>query len=163
MLAPSRAKNWKLIFTNFFLLVYLKNNWSVKFRHLFKIYHCYGNKNGQQNRLKTEKLAFWTKFKAFGDRFFLKLDISTANYQKILLICCVLWQFSSSVKISFWYLLVLYVNFSVKPITLLQNGQFLIFSLFWWPFLLHSNDKSQSNLRLLHFGYCSNKLTRTNW
>ena len=27
-------------------------------------------KNGPQNRLKIEKLPFWTKFQAFGDRFF---------------------------------------------------------------------------------------------
>ena len=31
---------------------------------------CYGNKNGQQNRLKREKSPFWTKFKPFGDPFF---------------------------------------------------------------------------------------------
>ena len=30
----------------------------VKFRHLFKFYRCYGNKNGRQKRLKTEKLPF---------------------------------------------------------------------------------------------------------
>ena len=45
---------------------------------------------------------------------------------------------------------------------LLQYGQFPIFSLFWRPFLL-PYGKSQSNLRLLHFGYCSNKQIRTNW
>ena len=44
---PSRAQNWKLLFTNFFWL----DNWSVKFRHLFKFYRCYGNTNGRQNRL----------------------------------------------------------------------------------------------------------------
>ena len=41
-----------------------------KIRHLLKLKHCYGNKNGRQNRLKTEKLPFWTKFKAFADRVF---------------------------------------------------------------------------------------------
>ena len=46
---------------------------------------------------------------------------------------------------------------------LLQNGQFPIFSLFWQPFFYHTNDKSQSNMRLLHFVYRSNKLVRTNW
>ena len=45
---------------------------------------------------------------------FKKLDINTAKYEKKLLICCVLWLLSSSVKISFRYLLVLYVNFYVK-------------------------------------------------
>ena len=32
--------------------------------------------------LKIDKLLFWNKFKAFGDRFFKELDISTAKYQK---------------------------------------------------------------------------------
>ena len=49
---PLEPKNWKLLFINIFWLVYKKNIWSVKFRHLFKFYHCYGNKNGRQNRLK---------------------------------------------------------------------------------------------------------------
>ena len=31
---------------------------------------CYGNQNGQQNRLEIEKLPFKAKFEAFGDRFF---------------------------------------------------------------------------------------------
>ena len=35
----------------------------------YLILPCYGNKNRRQNRLKTEKLPFWTKCKAFGDRF----------------------------------------------------------------------------------------------
>ena len=30
----------------------------IKDRHSFKFYHCYGNKNGRQNMLKTEKLQF---------------------------------------------------------------------------------------------------------
>ena len=41
---------------------------SVKVWHLFHFYCCYGNKNGWQNRPKIEKLPFWTKCKAFGDR-----------------------------------------------------------------------------------------------
>ena len=75
--------------------------------HLFKFYRCYGNKNGGQNRLLTEKLPFWTKFKVF------ELYISKAKYQKILLICLLL-------QYLFWYLLVLYVNFSVKPLNFAQ-------------------------------------------
>ena len=68
-LAPSGVKNWKLLFTNLTQLVYKKTGPSVKFWHLFYFFHCYGNKNGQQNRLKIEKLSFWAKFKAFSDRF----------------------------------------------------------------------------------------------
>ena len=56
--------------------------------------------------LKQRNCHFGQNLRLFEDRFFKKLDISTAKYQKILLI--------SSVKISFWYLLVLCVNFSVK-------------------------------------------------
>ena len=41
---------------------------SVKFRHLFKFYRCYGDKNGRQNRHKIAKLPFLTIFKAFRDR-----------------------------------------------------------------------------------------------
>ena len=41
---------------------------------------------------------------------------------------------------------------------LLENCHFLIFSLFCY----HSNCKSRINTRLLHFGYCSNKLIRRN-
>ena len=37
--------------------------------HLFKCYRYCGNKNGQQYRLKIEKLPFWAKFQAFWDRF----------------------------------------------------------------------------------------------
>ena len=34
---------------------------------------------------------------------------------------------------------------------------FLFSAYFGGHFCYHSNDKSKSNLRLLHFGYCSNK------
>ena len=50
----------------------------------------------------------------------LKTDFLRIRYQqkrippKNLIICCVLCIFSTSVKISFRYLLVLYINFSVK-------------------------------------------------
>ena len=49
---------------------------------------------------------------------------------------------------------------------LLQKVQFSLLSLFWRPFCYQSNGKSNSNLsnlRLLHFGYCSNKLISKNW
>ena len=42
---------------------------------------CYGNKNGQQNKLKIEKLPFCTKFKPFGDLVF-KNYISAQKIQK---------------------------------------------------------------------------------
>ena len=55
----------------------ISSNWffrrmatSVKFWHLFYFTGCYGNQNDQQKRLKIEKLPFWAKFEAFGDRFF---------------------------------------------------------------------------------------------
>ena len=76
--------------------VYLKNNQSVKFWHLFYFYPCCRNKNGRQNRHKIEKWPFWTKFKAFGDRLF-KNKISAHCFEILI-----------------WYLLVLYINFSVK-------------------------------------------------
>ena len=67
---PSGAKNWKLLFTNFIQLVYLKNSQSVKFWHLFYFYRCYGNKNGWQNRLNIE-ITILGKIKGYGDRFLL--------------------------------------------------------------------------------------------
>ena len=91
-------------------------------------------KNDWQNRLKTEKLPFLTKFKAFGDQFF-KNEISAQLPKSPFKMSCAV-VILISVKISFWHLLVLYVNFSVKPLNLLQNGQFPIFSLFLRPFLL---------------------------
>ena len=57
-----------------------------------------------------------------------ELDISTAKCQKILLICCVAWSFSSCVKISFWYLFVLYVNFSVKRLRIRSKMVNFLFS-----------------------------------
>ena len=66
--------------------------------------------------LKQRNCHFGPNLRLF-ETDFLRTEISTAKYQKKnLLICCVTWLFSSSVKISFWYLLVLYVNFSVKPL-----------------------------------------------
>ena len=43
---------------------------SVKIGHLFKFQRCYGNKNGEQSRLRIEKLPFWTKFTALEDLLF---------------------------------------------------------------------------------------------
>ena len=40
---------------------------------------------------------------------------------------------------------------------------FLFSAYFGGHFCHHSNGKSKSNLRLLHFGYYSNELIRTNW
>ena len=45
---------------------------------------------------------------------------------------------------------------------LLQNGLFLFSAYFGGHFCYHSNRKSRINARLLHFGYCSNKLIRRN-
>ena len=50
----------------------------------FKFYRCYGNKNARQNRLKTEKMPFRTKFKAFGDQFF---KISYTKISFIYVVC----------------------------------------------------------------------------
>ena len=42
----------------------------LKVLHLFHFYPSrYGNKNGQQNRLKIEKSSFWKKFKALRGTF----------------------------------------------------------------------------------------------
>ena len=57
----------------------------------------------------------------------------------------------------------LYINFSAKPLNFAQNAQFPISAYFGDHFCYHSNDISQSNLRLLHFGYFSIKLITTNW
>ena len=55
------VKNYKLLFHEFLLiLVYQKNNPSVKVWHLSNFYCCYSNKNGYKNRLQIEKLPFWT-------------------------------------------------------------------------------------------------------
>ena len=81
---------------------FIRRKTELKFRHLFKLYRCYGSKNGRQNRLKTE--------------IFFKNYISAQLNTKNLLICCVPWYLSSSVKIFFWYLLVLYLFSSVKPL-----------------------------------------------
>ena len=68
-------------------MVVKKNNPSVKVWHLIKFYGRHSNKNGRQDRLKIEKLSFWTKFKALGDRF-LKNEISAQlNTTNNLLIC----------------------------------------------------------------------------
>ena len=99
----------------------------------------------------------------------LELDISTAKYTKkkkkkktFNMLCAVV--ILISVKISFWYLLVLYVNLSVKPLIFAPKWSISYFQPFFGGhFCYHSNGKSQSNLKLLHFGYCSNKLIRTNW
>ena len=40
---------------------------------------------------------------------------------------------------------------------------FLFSTYFDGHFYYHSNRQSHSNLRILHFGYSSNKLIRTNW
>ena len=50
-----------------------------------------------------------------------------------------------------WYLLLLYVNSSVKCLKLFENCKFPIFSLFWQPILYHSSGISLINTRLLYF------------
>ena len=57
-----------------------------------------------------EIARFLTKFKVFRDFFFSKLDISTAKYQinPFHTLCAMI------IFISFWYLIVLFFNFSVK-------------------------------------------------
>ena len=62
-------------------------------------------------------------------------------------------------KISFWYLLVLYVNFSVKSLNLFSYFQPILAAISCY----HSNGKSQIDTRLLHLGYCSNELIRSNF
>ena len=58
----------------------------------------------------------------------------------------------------------LYVNFSVKPLHFAPKWSISCFQrILAASFCYHTNDKSQSNLRLLLFVYCSNKLVRTNW
>ena len=59
-------------------------------------------------------------------------------------------------KISSWYLLVLYVNFSVKCLKFAPK----CLAYFGGHFCYHSNSKSRVNARPLHLGYCSNKLIR---
>ena len=45
----------------------------------------------------------------------------------------------------------------------LQNGQFPIFSLFWWPFFYNSNGKIQIKTRFTDLDHCSNKLIKLIW
>ena len=52
-------------------------------------------------------------------------------------------------KIYFWYLLVIDVNFSVKNLIFSQKVLFLFSAYFWWYFCNHSHGKI--NTRLLHF------------
>ena len=107
----------------------------------FRIYSTFTvamvTKMADKNRLKIEKFPFWTKFKALqlGNRFFLKktLHISTDKYPKKLLICCVLYEFSSSDKIVLGPCLCSMLIFQSNVSNSLQ---FPIFSLFWRPFLL---------------------------
>ena len=54
-----------MFFTNLFLLFYKNNNQSFKVSNYFDFYHCYGNKNGHQNRLKNSKMAIWSKIERF--------------------------------------------------------------------------------------------------
>ena len=55
---------------------------------------------------------------------------------------------------------VLYVNFSVKC---LKYAPKWTFSYFGGHFCYHSNGKCRINTRVLHFGYCSNKLIKRNY
>ena len=67
---PLLSQKLKVAFHLFHPIGLLENDPSVKFWHLFYFFRCYGNKNGRQNRLKIEKLSFWSKFKSFSDPFF---------------------------------------------------------------------------------------------
>ena len=49
---PYEAKIKKNDFLQFVLTTLLKQKQSVKVSNYFDFYHCYGNKNGGQNRLK---------------------------------------------------------------------------------------------------------------
>ena len=66
--------------------------------------------------LKTEKLPFWTKLKALGDRFFFKLDISTAKYQKSLYYVVCRGISHLLLKYLFGICLNSMIIFSVKPL-----------------------------------------------
>ena len=48
-------------------------------------------------------------------------------------------------------------------LNLLKKANFLFSASFGGHFCYHSNCNSRMNSRLLHFGYCSNKIIRTNW
>ena len=47
-------------------------------------------KNGRQNRLKIEKLSFWTKFKAFRDRYFKNYISARLNAKNSFNMLCVM-------------------------------------------------------------------------
>ena len=57
----------------------------------------------------------------------------------------------------------LYFNCSVKRLKFAPKWSVSIFSLFNGHFCYHSNSKSQTNIRLIHLGQCSNKLKRILW
>ena len=68
--------------------------------------------------LKQRKCHFLTKFKAFGDRF-LRIRYQHCLIQKNVM--------RHVIKISLWYLLVLYVNFYVKPLSFVPNWSISFF------------------------------------
>ena len=57
---------YKNCFLQFVLIcLFEQYNQSVKVSNYFDFYHCYGNKNGHQNRLKIGNWPFWSKFERF--------------------------------------------------------------------------------------------------
>ena len=63
----------------------------------------------------------------------------------------------------FLYLLVFYINSSVTCLKFAPKWSFFLFSAYFGGHVCyHSNRKSRINVRLLHLGYCSNKLIRRN-
>ena len=77
--------------------------------------------------LKQRNCYFGPNLRPFETDFFFRIRYQHRKYLRK--------SFSSSVEISFWCLLVLYVNFAVKCLKFAPNFDFPIFSLFGWPFL----------------------------
>ena len=76
------------------------------------------------------------------------------------MLCAVI--FSSSVKISFWYLLVvLFISLS-NVSNLFKKGHFPFSAFFGGHVCYHGDRTSQINTRLFNLVYCSNKLIRGN-
>ena len=73
------------------------------------------------------KLPFWTKFKAFVHQFFKNKISAQANTKTPFSIFTCRDNSHHLLKISFWYLLVLYINSSVKCLKFAPKWSFSYF------------------------------------
>ena len=102
---------------------------------------CYGGRSGRQDGLLMERLPFWAKFGAFGDRFFKNWISTPAGAKRHLNILCavIILIISWGGFFCFVFFGICLCSILIPPVhvsNLLPNGSFPVFGLFWRPFLL---------------------------